>query len=128
LVYQPRLYQKLLDIYPSRSNALEFCIGTLAEMTEGDIYDVVDQYSQQQAVAYVHLRNVRGKVPDYREVFIDEGDVDMLRVLYILKQNNYDGVVIPDHTPQMTCAAPWHAGMAYALGYIRAALQAIEGG
>ncbi|HEX2906974.1 MAG TPA: mannonate dehydratase [Phototrophicaceae bacterium] len=127
LVYQPRLYQKLLDIYPSRSNALEFCIGTLAEMTEGDIYDVVDQYSQQQAVAYVHLRNVRGKVPDYREVFIDEGDVDMLRVLYILKQNNYDGVVIPDHTPQMTCAAPWHAGMAYALGYIRAALQAIGG-
>jgi len=25
----------------------------------------------------------------------------------------------------MTCAAPWHAGMAYALGYMRAALQAI---
>ena len=31
----------------------------------------------------------------------------------------------PDHTPQMTCGAPWHAGMAFALGYMRAALQAI---
>ena len=31
-----------------------------------------------------------------------------------------------DHTPEMTCAAPWHAGMAYALGYIRAAMQAVE--
>jgi mannonate dehydratase len=54
-----------------------------------------------------------------------DGDVDMLRVLRILKKNNYEGVLIPDHTPQMTCGAPWHAGMAFALGYMRAALQAI---
>lgn len=126
LVYQPHYYQKLLDIYPSRANALEFCIGSLAEMTEGDIYEVVDHYSRQQALGYVHLRNVRGKVPDYEEVFIDEGDVDMHRVLRILRDNGYDGVVIPDHTPQMTCPAPWHAGMAYTLGYIRAALDSLE--
>ena len=30
--------------------------------------------------------------------------------------------------PQMACAAPWHAGMAYALGYIRAGLRMIESG
>jgi mannonate dehydratase len=47
-------------------------------------------------------------------------------VLRILKQNNYQGVIIPDHTPQMTCAAPWHAGMAYALGYMKAAMQVVE--
>ena len=57
---------------------------------------------------------------------MDDGDIDMLRVLRILKQNRFDGVLIPDHTPQMTCAAPWHAGMAYALGYMRAALQTLE--
>jgi len=34
-------------------------------------------------------------------------------------------VLIPDHVPQMTCAAPWHAGMAYALGYMRSALESI---
>ena len=43
-----------------------------------------------------------------------------------LRGNGYDGVFIPDHTPQMTCAAPWHAGMAYALGYMRAAMEAAE--
>ena len=128
LVYQPRYYQKLLDLHPSPANALEFCVGTLAEMSEGDIYEVVDQYSQQGALAYVHLRNVRGKVPNYEEVFIDEGDVDMLRVLGILKRNGYDGVLIPDHTPQMTCPGPWHAGMAYTLGYMRAALDALDRG
>jgi mannonate dehydratase len=126
LVYQPQLYQKLIDLHPSPANALEFCLGSLAEMTDGNIYDAVDQYSRQGRLAYVHFRNVTGKVPFYRETFIDDGDVDMIRVLRILKRNQFDGVLIPDHTPQMTCAAPWHAGMAYALGYMRAAMRLLE--
>ena len=126
LVYQPQLYQKLLDLKPSARNALEFCVGTIAEMADGDIYEAVDGYSRQGKLAYVHLRNVRGKAPFYRETFIDEGDVDIPRVLRILKRNHFEGVLIPDHAPQMSCAAPWHAGMAFALGYMRAAMQMIE--
>lgn len=125
LVYQPHLFQKLLDLRPSPANALEFCIGTVAEMTEGDVYEATDRYSRQGKLAYVHFRNVRGKVPYYRETFVDDGDVDMVRVLRVLRRNNYDGVIIPDHTPQTACAAPWHAGMAYALGFMKAALRAI---
>lgn len=126
LVYQPAMYQRLLDINASPSNTLEFCLGSLAEMTEGDIYQTVEQYSRQGRVAYIHFRNVRGKVPYYKETFVDEGDIDMLRVLRILRRNHFDGVMIPDHTPQMSCAAPWHAGMAYAMGYMRAAMQIVE--
>jgi len=126
LVYQPQLYQRVIDLKPSRANALEFCLGSLAEMTEGDIYEAVGQYSRQQKIGYVHFRNVTGKAPFYRETFIDDGDIDMLHVLRILKKNNFDGVLIPDHTPQMSCDAPWHAGMAFALGYLRALLQIIE--
>lgn len=69
---------------------------------------------------------MRDKVPFYRETFIDDGDIDMLKVLRILKQNDYKGVLIPYHAPQMACGAPWHAGMAYALGYMKAALQTLE--
>jgi mannonate dehydratase len=125
LVYQPDMFQRVLDRKPSPANALEFCLGTIAEMTEGDLYAAVDQYSKQGKLAYVHFRNVAGKVPHYRETFVDDGDIDMVRVLRILRSNGYEGVLIPDHTPQMTCAAPWHAGMAYALGYLRAALQSL---
>jgi mannonate dehydratase len=125
LVYQPRMYQRLLDLNTSPSNTLEFCVGSLAEMTEGGLYEAVEQYSRSGRLGYVHFRNVTGKVPVYRETFIDDGDVDMLRVLEILKRNGYDGVLIPDHTPQMACSAPWHAGMAYALGYMRAAMQSL---
>lgn len=126
LVYQPQLYQRVIDMKSSRANTLEFCLGSLAEMTDGDIYEAVDQYSREQKLGYVHFRNVTGKVPCYRETFIDDGDIDMIRVLQILKKNRFDGVLIPDHTPQMACAAPWHAGMAFAMGYMKAALQMID--
>ena len=88
LVYQPKMYQRLIDLAPSRSNSLELCIGTLAEMTEDNIYDAVDSYSKQGKIAYVHLRNVVGKVPHYRETFIDEGEVDMIRMMAIFIKIN----------------------------------------
>ncbi len=126
LVYQPSMYQRVIDLNSSPANCLEFCLGTLAEMTEGDVCQAVDEYSRQGRLAYVHFRNVRGKVPHYRETFVDEGDIDMVRVLQILRKNRFDGVLVPDHTPQMSCAGPWHAGMAYAMGYMRGVLQALK--
>ena len=105
---------------------LEYCLGSIQEMTDGDSYESLEQYASQEKIAYVHFRNVKGKVPDYHEVFVDEGDLDMIRCLKILKKHNYQGLIIPDHTPQMTCDAPWHAGMAYALGYTRAIIQQLE--
>jgi len=123
LVYQPSMYQRLIDLVPSPSNQLEFCLGTLAEMTEGDIYEATEQYASQGRIGYVHFRNVRGKAPRYQEVFIDEGDVDMGRIVEILRRHHFDGVLIPDHAPQMNCAAPWHAGMAYSMGYMQALLK-----
>jgi mannonate dehydratase len=65
-------------------------------------------------------------VPLYQEVFVDEGDLDMVRVMKILQKHDYDGVLIPDHTPEMTCGAPWHAGMAFALGYMKGVMQSIN--
>ena len=126
LVYQPDLYQKLIDIKPSPSNKLEFCLGSIAEMTEGDVYEATDIYSKQDKISYVHFRNIIGKVPNYKEVFVDEGDIDMVKILKILKKNNFQGVLIPDHTPQMTCDAPWYAGMAYTMGYMKAIMNLVK--
>jgi mannonate dehydratase len=129
LVNQPYLYDRLLAAKPSYHNSIEMCLGTIQEMTEGDAYEAAKKYSRfgeenLNMAAYIHLRNVVGKVPHYRETFIDEGDIDVLRVMRVLKENNYDGVIIPDHAPQMACEAPWYAGMAFAMGYLRAAMQA----
>lgn len=135
LTWRWDLYRRLLDLSSSPNHGLEFCMGTLAEMSEAlgaragfkDYYDMVDRFSATGRIGYIHFRNVKGQVPFYEEVFVDEGDVDMVKALKVLHKNNFDGVLIPDHTPQMSCAAPWHAGMAYALGYMRAAIKIIAG-
>ena len=122
-MYQPSHYQRLIDLNPSPANQLEFCVGSLAEMIPqggSDIYDTVATYAAQHRLGFVHLRNVVGKVPTYKESFIDDGDVDVLRVMRILHEHKFEGVIIPDHAPQMSCAAPWHAGMAFALGFMAA--------
>ena len=126
LVYQPDVYQRLIDMKPSPSNCLEFCLGSISEMTEGDVHNATDQYSKQNKIGYVHFRNVVGKVSFYKEIFVDEGDIDMVKVLRILKKNNFEGVLIPDHTPQMSSDGGWYAGMAYAMGYMKAAIMSIK--
>jgi mannonate dehydratase len=120
LITHPDHYQRLLDIVPSAHNGLEFCQGTIAEMRDADVLGAIRQYSHR--IGYVHFRNVRGKVPNYVETFLDEGDVDMLDALRVYRDSGYEGVLIPDHTPSTACAAPWHAGMAFALGYMRSAM------
>jgi mannonate dehydratase len=123
LVNRPEKYDRLLDIVDSRANGVELCLGSLQEMPCGEIYDHVRRFARRDRIGYVHFRNVKGKVPKYVETFVDEGDIDMAEIVRILRDENYGGVIVPDHTPGMTCAASWHAGMAYALGYIRALVQ-----
>jgi mannonate dehydratase len=125
LFYNTDEYEKLLDLSDSPANGFEFCIGTLQEMPGSDVYGLLDKYSKKGRIGYIHFRNVVGKVPLYREAFIDEGDIDMIRALWVLKKNNYQGVLIPDHTPEMSTQAGWHSGMAYALGYMKGAMQAL---
>jgi mannonate dehydratase len=123
LITHPDHYQRLLDLVPSHYNSLEFCQGTITEMPNADVYDAIRRYASQNKIAYVHFRNVRGKAPNYEEVFVDEGDADMLKALRTYHENGYDGVLIPDHTPSVKCDAPWHAGMAFALGFMRAGMR-----
>lgn len=122
LVNTPAKYDRLLSLFDSPANALEFCIGSVAEMADSNVYETTRRFARQKAIAYVHFRNVRGRVPKYEETFIDDGDVDMTEIVRILRDETYDGVLVPDHVPDMTCLAPWHAGHAYTVGYMKALL------
>jgi len=125
LFYSIAEYEKLLEVSDSLSNGFEFCMGTLQEMKEGDVLQTLDKYSALGKIGYIHFRNVKGKVPNYREVFVDEGDLDMAAAIRILKKNDYQGILIPDHSPAMSCDAPWHASMAYAMGYMKALIDTV---
>ena len=119
--------QRLIDLVPSPNNGLEFCQGTVAEMGPDKAIDAVTRFASQGKIFYVHFRNVQGQFPKFDEVFIDEGDVNMILALKAYKDAGYDGVITPDHTPRVIGDEPYgHRGRAFALGYIRAAMQALE--
>lgn len=129
---QPKLgwngerYLRIVEELDSPFNRLELCLGTLAEMADHDVYATVERAASRNRIGYIHFRNVVGSAPDYREVFLDEGKLDVDHILRILKAVGYDGVMVPDHTPLLTCDAPWHAGMAYAMGYLKASIDRIR--
>jgi mannonate dehydratase len=119
-INSPAKYDRILGVVDSKANALEFCIGSLQEMPGCDIYETTRRFARMNKIAYVHFRNVKGRVPRYQEAFVDDGDVDMTEIVRILRDENYDGVLVPDHVPELLCQAPWHAGHAYTVGFMRA--------
>ena len=88
--------------------------------------DAIRRFAGQQKIFYVHFRNVRGQFPCFDEVFIDEGDVDMLEAMRAYKEADFDGVITPDHTPRVEGDSGYgYRGRAFALGYIKALMQTV---
>ena len=125
ILKNPSEYDRLININKSDKNKIEMCLGSIQEMEEDGLEDYLDKYSKDNRIGYIHFRNVIGKVPNYIEAFVDDGDINMVNIIKILKKNNYNGVIIPDHTPALNCSAPWHAGMAYAVGYIKGLINSL---
>jgi mannonate dehydratase len=123
-------FKDMIEIFPSEYLGINFCQGTFTEMQEigsKNIFDIIRYFGKKRKIFYVHFRNVMGSFPKYDEVFIDEGDVDMIKALKVYKNIGFNGMLVIDHTPLVTASKnPWFTGAAYASGYIKAALQALN--
>ena len=73
----------------------------------------------------VHLRNIKGKFLNFQETFPDNGSVNLLKCVRTYQEVGYDGMLMPDHAPQIEGD---HGGSAFAfeLGYIQAAIQMVQ--
>ena len=121
-------YKRLIEIYPSDSNAIEFCQGTFAEMND-DIYDMIKYFGERKKILYVHFRNVSGQVPKFHEEFINTGYVDMYKAMKIYNDVGYDSFFIDDHVPSTFQDTHFgHRGRAFAMGYIQALIEAVKKG
>ena len=81
-------------------------------------------FSVHNQIFKVHFCNIKGGLRDFVEVFQDEGDVDMLRVLRTFTEVGYRYMIMPDHVPGLAGSEPQQVGFAYTYGYIHALLQA----
>jgi mannonate dehydratase len=122
-------FKKLIDLYDSPYNGLNFCVGCMSEQCESpaeEIYDIIRYFGERKRIFNIHYRNIKGGLRKFTEVFPDEGDVDMLKVLRTLKEVDYPYMIMPDHVPQISGPEPRRVGFAYTFGYIHAMLQAVN--
>ena len=121
-------YKRLIEIYPSDSNGIEFCQGTFSEMND-DIYDMIKYFGERKKILYVHFRNVSGQVPKFHEEFINTGYVDMYKAMKIYNDVGYDSFFIDDHVPSTFQDTHFgHRGRAFAMGYIQALIESVKKG
>ena len=63
-------------------------------------------------------------LPHFVETFIDDGYMNMYKVMEALKEVDFDGVIIADHIPMMT--EDRRVGTAYTIGYMKALLERVN--
>jgi mannonate dehydratase len=115
---------EFLEEVDSPANGFTFCQGTVTEMGV-DVIDAIRRIGKTGRIHHVHFRTVRGKIPQYVETFIDEGDVDMLEAIKAFKEVNYTGSLVSDHSPRLTVDVEFQKmGRSYSHGYIRALVHA----
>ncbi len=121
--------KRFISYRESPYHGLNFCQGTVSEMLADparEIGDVIRWFGAGKKIFNVHFRNIQGRFLDFRETFIDDGDVDMLAALRVYKEVGYDGMVMPDHVPQIAGDAGGKQAFAYTFGYIKALIRAID--
>jgi mannonate dehydratase len=118
-------FERIFRLAPSPCNAMLFCQGCVAEMGE-HVPSAIRRIGSKGKIVYVHFRNIRGTPKHFQEVFIDEGDVDMVEAMRAYKEVGFEGPFMMDHTPRFPAAeATAWAGRAFAVGYMRALIQAV---
>jgi mannonate dehydratase len=89
------------------------------------IFDVIRYFGTRGKIFNVHFRNIAGGFLNFRETFIDDGDVDMLKAMRVYREVGYDGMMMPDHVPSIEGDTNNLQGFAFAIGYIKALIAAV---
>jgi mannonate dehydratase len=121
--------KRFVSIAESPFHGLNFCQGTVSEMLEkpgAEIFDVIRYFGTRGKIFNVHFRNIAGGFLNFRETFIDDGDVDMLKAMRVYKEVGYDGMIMPDHVPTIEGDTSNLQGFAFAMGYIKALVAVVS--
>lgn len=114
-------YKRALQIANSPNVGICFCCGTWLEggtkITGKDPAESIRGFGSEK-IWKVHFRNVNAPLPHFVETFMDNGYYDMYKAMKALRDVNFDGIIILDHTPQMVGGS--YTATAYGFAYMRA--------
>lgn len=119
-------YEAIVD---SPYNGFQLCLGTVAEGLRNprtEILPVVRYLGERGKLHQVHMRNIRGGLGAFEEVYPDEGEMDFFQVMRILRDTQFAGSICPDHMPHHPGDPGGLQSFAYGYGYIQALIQAVN--
>ena len=120
-------YRKALEIANSPNVGVCLCVGCWLEGGSSmgkDVFETIRYFGEQKKLFKVHFRNVNQPLPHFVETFLDNGYMDMYKVMKALRQVDFDGVIIPDHIPMM--ANDRRVGTAFSIGYMKALVERVN--
>jgi D-mannonate dehydratase len=106
---------------------------TLAGRVDAETYWERITYFLERVVPVAEEYKVRlashspgsGGYLNFRETFIDNGSVDMVKAMRVYQEVGYDGMMMPDHVPRIE-GVDSQQGFAFAFGYITALIAAVS--
>lgn len=91
---------RFLKLVDSKYNGLTFCTGSLGSGTFNDIVRMIDKYSSQGRIHFMHVRNIKiledGSFEESAH-YSSYGSLDIVEIMKALHKNNFDGYLRPDH-------------------------------
>ncbi len=119
-------YESIID---SPYNGFQLCLGTTAEGLKNpktEILPIVQYLAERGKIHQIHMRNIRGGLQSFEEVYPDEGTMDFFRVMRILRDAQFGGSICPDHMPHHPDDTGSLQAFAFGYGYIKALIQAVN--
>jgi mannonate dehydratase len=113
-------YRRAFEIADSPNIGICLCCGTWLEggkLMGKDVLETIHYFGSRGKIFKIHFRNVNAPLPYFVETFMDDGYMDMYKVMRALREVNFSGVMIPDHIPEMIGG---RAGTAYSIAYMKA--------
>jgi mannonate dehydratase len=121
-------YRRALDMAESPNVGICLCVGCWLEGGSGmgrDVIETIRYFGKRNKIFKVHFRNVNQPLPHFVETFIDDGYGDMYGILKALKDVEFDGILYPDHIPEMIYPG---TGTAFTVGYMKAMVDRVTAG
>jgi mannonate dehydratase len=120
--------KRFAQLYDSPSHGFNLCLGSTAEGLKDpktEILPIIKWVGERKQIFNIHMRNIKGGWNNFQEVYPDNGDMDFVQVVRALRDVEYDGMVMPDHTPHHEDPASSLQGHAFSFGYNIALIQAV---